>query len=124
MSVPVFLAIVLAGALGAVVRYAASVALARWPRSAPASRLSRFPWPVLAVNVIGSFIGGLALAGASGDARVILLSGLCGGLTTFSALSVETVQLVLDGEARVAVVSVVGNVGLGLAAVGCGLVLG
>jgi CrcB protein len=78
----------------------------------------RFPWAVLTVNVIGSsFAGGvLALAnGLSGDVQLILLSGVAGGLTTFSTFSVETVQLVLDRRARLAVLNVALNFGAGLA---------
>lgn len=106
-----FLAVCLAGALGAVLRYGVGL-------------LVRSPWAVLVVNVVGSFVGGVVVASASGDARVILLTGLCGGLTTFSTLSVETVQLVLDGRARVAALSVGLNVALGLVAAGVGFGLG
>lgn len=106
-----FLAVCLAGALGAVLRYGVGL-------------LVRSPWAVLVVNVVGSFVGGVVVASASGDARVILLTGLCGGLTTFSTLSVETVQLVLDGRARVAAFSVGLNVALGLVAAGVGFGLG
>ena len=101
----------LAGALGAVLRYGATLAAARRP--------SRIPLAVLLVNVVGSAIGGtvlgLAQAGAIGaDARLIVLSGLAGGLTTFSTLSVETVQLVLEGKWRTAVVSMVSNLTIGV----------
>lgn len=106
-----FLAVCLAGALGAVIRYGVGL-------------LVRSPWAVLVVNVVGSFVGGVVVASASGDARVILLTGLCGGLTTFSTLSVETVQLVLDGRARVAALSVGLNVVVGVSAAAAGLASG
>ncbi len=109
MNAAVIAAVVVAGALGAVARYLVSRALA--PKS-------RFPWAVLVVNVVGSALGGallgLAEAGAvSADLRLILLTGFCGGLTTFSTFSVETIQLVLDGKGRTAAVSVVTNLALG-----------
>lgn len=105
--------VVVAGAVGAVIRYLVSRAFAR-PGDA-------FPWAVLIVNVIGSAIGGavlgLAVAGdVSPELRLILLTGFCGGLTTFSTFSVETVQLVIDGKWRVAAVSVGANLVLGVAA--------
>jgi CrcB protein len=98
--------VLLAGAAGALLRYAASLVSPRWS--------------VLAVNVIGSFIGGVALATLTGDARLILLTGFCGGLTTFSTFSVETVQAVLDGHVRRAAASVAANLVLGVGAAALG----
>ena len=105
-------AVIVAGAAGAVVRYLVTLALAGRPG---------FPWAVLAVNVAGSMLGGAVLALAeraaiTPDLRLVLLTGLCGGLTTFSTFGVETVQLVLDGRARTAVSSVAANLLLGIAA--------
>jgi CrcB protein len=73
------------------------------------------------VNTLGSALAGailgLAEAGAvNADLRLILLTGFCGGLTTFSTLSVETIQLVLDGRWRPAVISVAANLVLGIGA--------
>jgi CrcB protein len=105
-------AVVLAGAVGAVARYLVTLALAGRPG---------FPWAVLAVNVAGSLLGGAVLALAeraaiTADVRLVLLTGLCGGLTTFSTFGVETVQLVLEGRARTAVASVAANLVLGVGA--------
>lgn len=111
MSAAIIAAVLIAGAVGALARFAVSTLLAG--RSA-------FPWAVLAVNVVGSAIGGavlgLAVAGAvSPEWRLILLTGFCGGLTTFSTFGVETVQLVIDGKTRTALLSVAGNLVLGVA---------
>ena len=113
-------AVIGAGAIGALARYLVARAFAR----------ARFPWAVLVVNVVGSAIGGAVLglvirADLSADLRLVLLAGLCGGLTTFSTLSVETVQLVLGGRARAAVLSMAANLvfGVGAAALACCLVL-
>lgn len=121
MSALVVVSALAAGALGAVLRYATSIAFGRMP--------ARLPWAVLLVNVVGSLIGGIVLglvqSGIIGDdLRLILLSGFAGGLTTFSTLSVETIQLVLLGRWRSAVLSVAANLVLGVAAVvlGCCLV--
>ena len=112
MSPLVALAVIAAGAVGSVVRYSVSLAFARSPA---------FPWAVLAVNLVGSLLGGALLALAeraaiSADLRVILLTGLCGGLTTFSTFSVETIELVQAGRTRVALLSVAGNLVLGVGA--------
>lgn len=103
---------VLAGALGAVARWLVARAFA------PAEG---FPWAVLVVNVVGSGIAGAVLGLAEravigDDVRLILLAGVCGGLTTFSTWSVETVQLVQRRRWIAAVTSVVANLVLGVGA--------
>jgi fluoride exporter len=115
----VVLVTVAAGAVGAVIRYLVSRACAT---------RQGFPWAVLAVNVVGSAIGGVVVglatsAGVSGDIRLILVSGLCGGLTTFSTWSVETIQFVQDGRWRIAIASVTANLVLGIGAVALGYLL-
>ena len=114
------LAVIAAGAVGALARYLVSRAFAA----------AHYPWAVLVVNVVGSAIGGAVFglatrAALSADVRLVLLTGLCGGLTTFSTLSVETVQLVLEGRTRTAVSSIAANLVLGVAAaaLACCLVL-
>ncbi|MEP6478530.1 MAG: CrcB family protein [Rhodoglobus sp.] len=108
-----------AGAVGALLRYLVARAFAtRGP----------FPWAVLVVNVVGSAIGGVVVGLAergdvAADIRFIIVSGLCAGLTTFSTWSVETVQLVLAGRARVAIVSVAANLVLGIGAALVGYLL-
>jgi CrcB protein len=104
------LAAMVIGALAAMVRWGLSHGI-------------RAPWAVLLVNVVGSGIGGAVLGLAqrgevSGDIRLVILGGLCGGLTTFSTWSVESIQLVLDGKWRVAALSVGANLVLGIAAAG------
>lgn len=118
MSALVIVVTLLAGATGALSRYGVSAAFARMP--------ARLPGAVLIVNVVGSLVGGIVLGLAqtgviSHDLRLILLTGFAGGLTTFSTLSVETIQLVMIGRWRSAVLSVVANVVLGVSAVliGC-----
>ena len=69
---------------------------------------------------------GLAQAGSvSGDIRLILLTGFCGGLTTFSTFGVETIQLMMEGKAKLALASVVANLvlGIGAAALAYGIVI-
>lgn len=107
------LAVAVGGALGAVLRHLASVSLAG---------RGRIPWGVLVVNVAGSFIAGLALGlPLDPTVKLIVLTGFCGGLTTFSTLSVDTLHLILDGKRRAAAVSVLLNLALGIPAVLAGL---
>ena len=120
MTALVLLAVAVGGALGAVLRQLTSVSLAG---------RGRIPWGVLAVNVVGSFVAGVALGAPLGDiytatVQVIIVSGFCGGLTTFSTFAVETVQLVLAGKHRAAAASVALNLALGVAAALIGVALG
>jgi CrcB protein len=106
-----------AGALAALVRYSVAV---RFSGAA-------FPWPVLIVNLAGSVIAGVAVAIAdvagAVEVRYLLLSGVAGGLTTFSTFSVETVQLIMGRRSRAVVVSVASNLIGGLLAVIAGWAL-
>ena len=87
---------------------------------------SPFPWGTLAVNVAGSFILGLLVAGAAVEGlspRVVALAGtgFCGALTTYSTFSYETVRLAQDGTRFYAVTNVVASVVAGLGAAFCGV---
>lgn len=122
MTLAVALVTVAAGGVAAVIRYLVSVALAR------PSDAEGFPWAVLVVNVVGSAMGGVVLglaqhAAVPADTQLILLSGVCGGLTTFSTFSVETVQLARVGPWRAASLSVGANLALGLGACALGYLL-
>ena len=116
MTPLVLLAVAVGGALGAVLRQLTSVSLAG---------RGRVPLGVLVVNTVGSFVAGVAL-GAPIDPTVqlIIVSGLCGGLTTFSTFAVETIQLVMAGKHRAALMSVGQNLVWGIAAALIGLALG
>jgi fluoride exporter len=78
-----------------------------------------FPWGILLVNIVGSFVIGLffALTGPEGrfpvstTARQFVMTGLCGGYTTFSAFSLDTMNLLRDGR----VLAAGGNVALSVA---------
>lgn len=77
-----------------------------------------FPTGTLAVNVLGSFVIGLVMVLSlergllDDELRVLLATGFCGGFTTMSTFSYETLVLVRDGERLLAL----GNVGIMLAA--------
>jgi CrcB protein len=90
-----------------------------------------FPWGTLFVNVLGSFIIGLffTLTGpdgrldASADAKLFVMVGLCGGYTTFSAFSLQTLGLIQDEKWLLALGNIVASVVLCLLAVWLGHVL-
>jgi fluoride exporter len=90
-----------------------------------------FPWGTVFVNVLGSFIIGFfaTLTGpdgrvfASTTTRQFVMVGLLGGYTTFSSFSLQTLNLVQDGEWRQAGGNIVGSVVLCLFAVWLGHVL-
>ncbi len=79
------------GAVGSALRYLAGVMLP--------SAAGTFPWPTFVVNVVGSFALGMIAAAAthhdvlSRQQALLLGTGLCGGFTTFSTFSVESVAL-------------------------------
>ena len=77
----------LGGAAGSILRHLVSLA-------ASAALAAGFPWGTLAVNAAGSAaIGALAALDVQGPTRLLLVTGLLGGFTTFSAFSLETAQL-------------------------------
>lgn len=90
------------GMLGSVLRYLASGWVQTWANTT-------FPLGTLAVNVAGSFALGLiaTLSFQRGwigpDLRVFLAVGLCGGFTTMSAFSYETLVLLMEGSTAHAV---------------------
>ncbi|WP_018386282.1 fluoride efflux transporter CrcB [Wenjunlia vitaminophila] len=83
-----------------------------------------FPWGTLAVNVSGSLALGVVLRAAPPDLRLLLGTGLCGGLTTFSSFGHQTLLLFETGRAGRALLNVGANLAAGLAAVTAGWALG
>ena len=74
---------------------------------------SDFPYGTLAVNILGSLVIGVVMTLSlergllSAETRVLLATGFCGGFTTMSTFSYETLALLRDGQAALAL----GNVG-------------
>jgi CrcB protein len=107
--------------------------MARYWCSGVAARMvgETFPWGTLIVNVAGSFVIGFfaTLTGPDGrffvatTARQFVMIGLCGGYTTFSSFSLQTLNLATDGEWLGAGANIVLSVVLCLIAVWVGHVL-
>ncbi|MGH3447501.1 MAG: fluoride efflux transporter CrcB [Nocardioidaceae bacterium] len=98
------------GSVGAVLRYFTD-------RMISARHDMVFPWGTFVVNVGGSaglgFVYGLSTH-APHWAAIVLGTGLCGALTTFSTFSYETVRLLEEGSVREATLNVVLSLVLGL----------
>ncbi len=89
------LAVAVGGALGAAVRYLLAHVLTHGVR--PSSWL---PVGTLIANTVGCFILGWAVNSLDGTALLLVGSGFCGGLTTWSTLASETDRLAATGERR------------------------
>lgn len=114
-------AISIGATIGASLRYYLGVWLA--------SAQSTFPYATLIVNTFGSFIAGILLVVIieksllSETYRLLLLVGLCGSLTTFSAFSLDTLKLFTLAQYPEAVLNVVLNLALSLIAVALGAII-
>src|SRR5258708_13370716 len=94
-----YLWVALGGALGSVARFGCSSLIANWFGQT-------FPLGTLVINVVGSLIIGFfaTITGPDGrvlvpgDVRQFVTIGLCGGYTTFSSFSLQTLSLAQDGE--------------------------
>lgn len=107
-----WLAIALGGALGSVLRFACVSYVT------PLVNL-RFPLGTFAVNMLGSFLIGVAYVvliekTAAVEWRLFFITGVLGGFTTFSAFSLELLQLWQDGHTLTALAYAVSSVALGL----------
>jgi fluoride exporter len=122
MSAWLWLAVAVAGAIGAPLRYVIDGLVSGSVRNT-------FPFGTFVVNVSGSFvlglITGLVLYHAfPADGRLIIGVGLIGAYTTFSTFTFEAASLIERGEARLAVLNIGGSVVVGAAAAAAGLALG
>ena len=116
-----YLLIALGSAIGGAARY--------WCSGFVAQRAGEvFPWGTLAVNVIGSFLIGVLAAMSEPDGRwylgsemrQFLMIGVLGGFTTFSSFSLQTLNLLRDGEWGYATANVALSVAVCLVAVWLG----
>jgi CrcB protein len=120
---PFYLLLALGGALGTLARY--------WISGVVANAVGQtFPWGTILVNVTGSFAIGFfaTLSGpdgrllVGGSSRQFVMIGLCGGYTTFSSFSLQTLNLINEGEWIYAGGNLAASVGLCLLSVWLGAV--
>lgn len=121
LTIPMLVAVALGGATGSVARYVVGVLLQPTSHGFPAS--------TLLINVIGSFlIGVFARLFDAPDhnqvLRVALTVGICGGFTTFSTFSAETVTMLQQGKAGRAALYVGLSLVAGVGATFAGLMVG
>ena len=127
--------VLLGSALGGLARYWLGIAVTAL--AGPA-----FPWGTLLINVLGSFVIGVvgAATGENGlfevgagsfgrllavvDLRAFVMVGVCGGFTTFSSFSLQSLELLQGGRQGAAFAYMAASVGLCLLAVWAGWVLG
>ena len=121
----IYLWIALGSALGGVGRYWCSGVIARHIGET-------FPWGTLTVNVVGSLLIGLLATVSEPDGRLLMsttlrqffMIGVFGGFTTFSSFSLQTLNLVRDGQWIPASLYILGSVALCLVGVWLGHGLG
>jgi len=120
MSLTSCLVVMAGGAIGTLLRYLISVL------ALPIS--GELPWGTILINITGSFVIGLfgTLTLATGrypvseDWRLFVMVGLCGGYTTFSAFSLQTLDLLRSGGMGRAALNVAMSIAFCLAAVALG----
>jgi fluoride exporter len=108
----IILAVLAGGMIGAPARYLVD-------RAVQARHDTVFPWGTFAVNLAGSAVIGFLLGaqrhlGLPPAAFALLGTGLCGGFTTFSTFSYETLRLLQGGAAREAGLNVIGSMAAGV----------
>jgi len=113
-----YLWVFISGGIGSVLRYAAGLCIGT----------AAFPWATLAVNVGGSFAIGVfggwsERFGWSEAVRLALTVGLCGGFTTFSTFSKESLALVQSGRWSAFTLYALGSLVIGIAAVAIGYLI-
>ncbi len=116
------LLLIAGGALGTVFRYQ----LSNWIQH---TVLSVFPYGILVVNIVGSFVIGLCWSlidtfNFSSNFKLFLFTGLIGGFTTFSSFVLDAMLLLKAGEYKIAFSYILASNILGLSAVFLGYLLG
>ena len=109
------LLVALGGAIGSVGRYLVS----KWMEGC-------FPWGTLTVNIVGCLVIGLltglvAKGTLSPEMKLLLVTGFCGGFTTFSTFANESFSMMKAGDAVLAAIYIGVSVAIGILAVYIGM---
>lgn len=143
MGLREFLLVAIGGGTGSALRFAVTGMSQRWysaladvdgnggPAAGTLARiLAGLPFGTFLVNITGSLLIGLAAGFAESrsvlgpEARLLLVTGFLGGYTTFSAFSLESLLLIRGGQGTTALLSIVLQVVLGVAAAWLGFMAG
>ena len=121
MKIQYLFAVAAGGAIGSVLRYVVGFAFIQ--RFGPG-----FPWGTIVINITGSFLIGIVaefsatrVFGVTQLVRVLLMTGLLGGYTTFSMFSFDALNLITEGAVRLAVAYVLVSAVLGILAAMAGV---
>lgn len=115
------LCVALGGAFGAVLRYLVSMFMGSTAKGV-------FPWATFTVNVVGCLVIGLLSVALTSQGespridhlRLLCITGVCGGFTTFSTFGRESLTLLQEGHNATFAIYALGSLGAGLAAVALG----
>jgi fluoride exporter len=115
-----FFLVFLGGGMGSIIRYSIALLLAR------SSAAATFPFATLIANTLACFVMGAVLGmfttGQISESRkLLLLTGFCGGFSTFSTFTAETIALAESGSWWVVAFNIVGNMLLCVVALLLGL---
>lgn len=112
----------LGGAVGSVLRHLSSTVVNRFSNTT-------FPLGTFVVNIIGCLIIGMLVSAAgkyqliNNDIKLLLITGFCGGFTTFSTFSYENIQLLNTGNISSFALNIIASVVLGIVGVWLGLII-
>jgi CrcB protein len=116
-----FLYVFIGGGLGSICRYGIAVLLRPYT--------DHFPYATLTANIVSCIVLGWLFAysqrvGVSSTVALLLMTGFCGGFSTFSTFSLETFTLLTSGQASAALVNILGSLVICLGAIWLGIKLG
>lgn len=112
----------LGGAAGSILRYVTNVITLKYYSAS-------FPLATFIVNVVGCFLAGLIFGLITQETteaqnlKFLLITGFCGGFTTFSAFALENVRLMNSGNTTTAIIYTLASVAAGLIAIWIGLLI-